>query len=153
MQHGERVRRCVRAHAERGAHLLRRAGREVADSDALRLERVVELVVHDAAVAHDHQSGAFTRLRGDRTTTRRGLDAWRAQRVRRERLKAIEVEVVDPAVAPDLLGLRRPGQADELLGCGEATLDEPVGPAERAGGVGREVLHARVATSRPRLPC
>src|SRR5207245_10280817 len=94
---------------------------EPADEDTLGDERVVELVVHDPPVAHDHQAGSLTCLRRDRAAARRRLRTGLAQLVARRRAEAIEIELVDPAVAPDLLGVGRPGDPVELLGRSKTT--------------------------------
>ena len=81
----------------------------------------IELVVHDAAVAHDDHRRVRAGLRGPRAAAGRALVAGRAELVLRERPVAVEVELVDPAVAPDL-----------LVGVGHAIVGEPLGRRERA---------------------
>ena len=151
MQDGERVRRSLRARPQhrRDVGLLARG--EAADEDTLGDERVVELVVHDPPVAHHHEAGALARFGRHRAASGRRLRAGLAQLVARRRTEAIEIELVDPAVAPDLVGVGGPGDPVELLGRSKTTLDEPVGPAERTCGVRRERSHG--AVSQPLLPC
>ena len=60
--------------------------------------------MHDPPVAHDDETGALASLGGDRPAARCVLDTRRAERVGTKRAVLIEVELVDPAVAPDLLG-------------------------------------------------
>ena len=60
-------------------------GREAADDDALGRERVVELVVHDPAVAHDDQPGPLTGLGREHAAAGRVLDPDRTDLVRGHR--------------------------------------------------------------------
>ena len=88
--------------------------------------------MHDPTVAYHHEAGALARFGCDRAAAGRRLRAGLAQLVARRRSEAVEVELVDAAVAPDLLGVGGPVDPVELLGRRKTTLDEPVGPAERA---------------------
>ncbi len=55
--------------------------------------------------------------------------------------EAVEVELIDPAVAPDLLLRRRPRGIGEALGGRQALFDQPGRPAELSCGVGGEGGH------------
>ena len=116
------------------AHVGLGTRREPADRHALRFERRVELVVHDASVAHDDQAGALARLGRERTAAGRRLDARRAELVGPHRPVALEVELADAAVAPDLLGRARPL--------------EPVEPGRGRGPPGRRASPARPNAAR-----
>ena len=111
---------------------------ETADDHALRRERVVHLVVHHPAVAHDDQPGAVSGFRREHTATGRVLDADDADLFLGERAVAVQVELVDPAVAPDLFGRGRPFDRRELLGRAPSAFHEPVGTAECERGSSSE---------------
>ena len=128
--------------------------------DALGFERAIELVVHDASVADDDQPGVLTDLRRDRPATRGALDARRVELARRHRPVAVEVELADAAVAPDLVAVGRPLDARRARStAARRRADEPVGTAERRRGVGgeRAGTHPEVFAvrrlTRPRPPC
>ena len=110
------------------------ARRETADDHALRRELVVDLVVHDPAVAHDDQPGAVPGFGRERRRHRARSRRRRADLVLGQRAVPVEVEVVDPAVAPDLLGAVGHATVGEPLRRAPAPVDEPVGTAEREGG-------------------
>ncbi len=98
------------ARAEQRLEIVVLARRDSARAHTLGLERGVELVVHDATVAHDDHPGVTARLRRPRTAARRALVAGPAELGFGERPVAREVEVIDARVAPDLLRRRRPRQ-------------------------------------------
>ena len=62
-------------------------------------------------------------------------------------LVALEVEVVDARVAPDLLAGRRPGDGRESFRGGDAARHQPVVTAECLGSVRREARHYPTAPS------
>ena len=89
VQDGEGVGRSLRTGSQHPCDLGLLAGSEAADDDTLRDERLIELVVHDPPVAHDHQAGSFTCLRRDRAAARRRLRPGLAQLVARRRTEAV----------------------------------------------------------------
>ena len=145
---------------QRATHVRLGARRETADADTLRLERGIELVVHDPPVAQHDECGMLADLGRERATTRSRFDPWRTEIFGRDRPVPVEIERVDAAVAPDLLGCRGPLHVGEPLGGFEAPLHEPVWARDRPCGVGSERgghgIARRVAgtaVSRLRPPC
>ena len=132
VQHGERVGRRVGALAQRELVARLVAGGEVAHLHALRRERRIEMVVHDAAVADHDETRVLTGLRRHRPATGRGVDARLTELVGRDRPVPVGIELVDARVAPDLLVGRGPGEVGQALGRGEASTDEPFGAGECA---------------------
>ena len=130
VQHRERVlgRRATTRADDLGTSVVV-AGRDAADAHALGLERGIELVVHDAAVAHDDHAGVRAGLRRPRPAAGRALVAGRAELVLGERAVPVEVELADPAVAPDLLARRRPGDRRRAV---SAAASAPLRRASRA---------------------
>ena len=132
MQHRERVFGLRDARPERSRDVVVVARRDVADPHALGLERGVELVVHDPAVAHDDHAGVLARFGRPRPAARRALVARRAELLVAERPVAVEVELVDAAVAPDLLASASARRSTASRSAAATRrCDEPVGPAER----------------------
>ncbi|MCZ7536007.1 MAG: hypothetical protein M5T61_08840 [Acidimicrobiia bacterium] len=101
------------------------ARREVAEVDALGLERRVQLVVHHTAVAHHDHPRTGSRLGGPWAASRRTLVARHADLLGGHRSVSGKVELGDAAVAPDLLGRCRPGDSLEALQRGETASLEP----------------------------
>ena len=141
VQDGERVGRCVGAHAEHVLHVGALARCQPADLHALGDEFLVERVVHDSTVPHDDQTGPLAGLCGHRAPAGRGLVAGLAELLRGNRTEPIEVELVDPAVAPDLLFGGGPAEVLEFLRGGAPTLGEPIGTGKCSRRVGRERTH------------
>ncbi len=131
VQDRERVFGRARRAPEQLADEVVLARRDAAGAHALGLERGIELVVHDPAVAHDDHARVLARLRGPRTAAGRALVAGRAELLGRERAVAIEIELVDARVAPDLLRRRRPRDLGESFDRREPPL-RPTSPGRRA---------------------
>ena len=163
MQDRERVFAVGRDGAEHRPHVVVGAtGGELADAHALGLQAGVELVAHHSAMSRTTSIPEVrAHLHRPRATTGCTLIAGCAQMLDVHRLELVHVELfVDAAVAPDLLAVGGPDEVVETLGRGEAALDEPVGPAEAARRVDREVLHDQILVgerdrrlSRRRPPC
>ena len=115
VQDGERVGRRVGAHAEHVFDVGLLARRQPADLHALGDECLVERVVHDPTVPHDDETRPLARFRGDRAAAGRGFVAGLAELLGGNRTEPVEVELVDPAVAPDLLLSGGPAHVGELL--------------------------------------
>ena len=89
-------------------HVVGLTGGETADDHALGLERGIEFVVDNAAVAHHHEAGAIARFGGEEPAPGRRLDARVAELVGRERPVAVGIERID---APSSARSPRPTRA------------------------------------------
>ena len=97
--------------------------------------------MHDPTVAHDDETGPLAGLGRDRAAAGRAFVAGLAELLRRDRTEPIEIEIADPAVAPDLLLSGGPTQIVELLRGRTPSLGEPIGAGECSRRVGRERTH------------
>ena len=132
------VGRRIRALAQPATDILALTGRNPADDDTLRGERVVDLVVHDATVAHDDQTGALAGFGGDDASARCVLHPGGADLLRGEWAVPVQIEVTDPAVPPDLFGRGRPRHVGKLLCRALPPVCQPIRTAERTGGARSE---------------
>ena len=141
VQHGERVGRRVGAHAEHVFHVGLLAGRQAADLHALGDEVFVERVVHDATVPDDDEARTLAGFRGDGPAAGRALVSGLSELLDGNRTEPVEIEVGDPAVAPDLLFGGGPTHVGELLHGREPTSGKPIGTRECSRRFGRERTH------------
>ena len=142
VQHRERIRRRSRSRADQLAHVGAVAGRDAAHAHTLRFERGIDLVMDDTPVAHDEHRGVRAGLGRPRTATGCSLVAGTPELGLVERPVPREIELTDPAVAPDLLFGSRPRDPGQRLGGRDAPVDEPVRPAQRTRSIdGESVSH------------
>ena len=114
VQHGERVGRRTGDGTEVRLDGARVARGDSTDGHTQGRELGIELVVHDAPVAHHDEAGPLARFGGDRAAAGRSLASGAPSSSAVIGRNRVEVELVDARVPPDLFGVGGPDEPGEL---------------------------------------